>query len=303
MKTFFRVLALTLLTACASVSGPDSPNTESQSLGRVLVSIAPYRYFVKRLAGDLVNVHVLVPPDVSAHHYEPTPRQVTEASQSELWFRFGEPFEGRVLNAMAAQRPDLKIVDLREGLDLIAATHSHDHHHGHDHGHGHHHHHGDHGMDLHLWLSARMAKVQARAIAAALSEQFPEGQEVFAENLEAFLSELDQVDAELTRLFADKDIRYILVSHDAYGYFCRDYGLEQLPIEWKGKDPTTKQLGNVINRARDEGLTRVFTQPQHSSKGAELVARELGLEIIDLDPYSEDYLENLRLMGRKFAGE
>lgn len=158
-------------------------------------------------------------------------------------------------------------------------------------------------MDLHLWLSARMAKAQAQTIAQGLSEQFPEGRSSFESNLEQLLADLDALDAEITQLFAGKDIHYILVSHDAYGYFCRDYGLEQLPIEWKGKDPTTKQLGHVIDMARREGITRVFTQPQHSKKGAELIARELGLEIIDLDPYGEDLIENLRLMARKFSGE
>jgi ABC-type Zn uptake system ZnuABC Zn-binding protein ZnuA len=82
---------------------------------KVIVSIAPHRYFVKRIAGDTVDVIVLVPPGASSHTYEPTPKQMISCSKADIWFRLGEGFEKRAAEAFQNFNPKMEMVNLREG--------------------------------------------------------------------------------------------------------------------------------------------------------------------------------------------
>lgn len=259
---------------------------------RVLVTLPPYRYFVQRLIGDRVDTQVLIPPGVSVHHYEPTPREVLEANASVLWLRIGEPVEEQILSAMRSHESPIKILDMRQDLPLLPSSHSHSHSHNSSLDH----------FDPHIWLSVPLMQTQASHIAKALSELLPEHSSLINEQLDELLTELSALHEELKSLLANPESRYILVTHDAFTYFCHDYKLQQVPIEWKGKDPTVKQLSQVLKLARAEKLTRVFVIPQHSQKGAELIAEELGLQIIEIDPYREDYPDALRDIAKHFAG-
>ena len=94
----------------------------------VLVSVAPHKYYVDRIADGTVRVGLMVPPGASSHTYEPTPKQVLAASKAAIWFQVGEPFEERAGASLKSFNPDLLIVDLRDNVPLI--------HHGHESGHG-----------------------------------------------------------------------------------------------------------------------------------------------------------------------
>jgi zinc transport system substrate-binding protein len=89
------------------------------------------------------------------------------------------------------------------------------------------------------------------------------------------------------------------VSHPAFAYLGQDYGLKQLSIEFEGKDPTPQTMNNTLERARREKIKTIFLQPQYTRKGAELIAKLLHASLITLDPYSEDYLNNMWTMAQK----
>jgi len=246
----------------------------------ILVSVAPHKFFAEKIAGNTVSVDLMVPAGASSHTFEPTPKQMLAAAKADLWFCIGESFESRVVKALKAYNAGLSTIDLRQGLDMIATDpfsgccccHAN-------------------SQDLHFWLSARQAKIQARTIATVLSERYPEYAEVYQERLETFLLELDDLDNQIEKILKPLANRLILVSHPAYAYFCRDYQLAQLSVEFEGKDPTPQQLHRLLIRARESRPKRVFIQAQYSSKGAKLIAKEIGAEVVMLDPYSENYLQ------------
>lgn len=258
----------------------------------VLVSVSPHKFFVEKIAGKTVEVGLMVPAGASSHTYEPTPKQMISAGKADLWFIIGETFETRAGNALKGHNPRLELIDMRKGLDLIT-TDSHGHHCAHCHAAG--------GYDLHIWLSARMAKIQAQTIADALTARYPENAALYKDNLLKFQKELDDLDSELTALLKDSKGKTIMVSHPAYAYFCRDYSLEQLSIEFEGKDPTPQQLTRVLDAARKAGIKEIFIQPQYNNKGARLIAKELGAAVIELDPYSENYMDSMREIGKRFT--
>ncbi len=268
---FFSFLSITLYA--------ESPNDNTKSK-YVLVSVAPHRFFVEKIAGDTIKIGLMVPAGASAHTYEPTPKETLAAAKADIWFRIGESFEDKAINALKSHSIDLKIVDLRDNLDLISdPTHICMHHKG--------------CVDLHFWLSPRLAKIQADTIAKALIETYPENKDIYVKNLKVFKQELDAIDVKIVDILKDLKNRTIMISHPAYGYFARDYNLNQFSIEFEGKDPTPKLLTKILKEAHDKNIKTIFTQPQYSNKGAILIAHEIGAEIVSLNPYSEDYFESL----------
>lgn len=254
----------------------------------VIVSVGPHKYFVETIGGNTVEVIQVVPDSASPHTYEPTPAQILKASKAKVWFKVGEGFEKKAIETLQAHNPQFTVVDLRKGLPLIPTPH--------------HCHHGKccsmDGADLHIWLSVRMAQIQAETIADALSALQPEQASFYKKNLQDFLEKLKALDSELTALFKDDKGRTFLVTHPAYGYFCRDYGLNQLSIEYEGKEPTPQAMNRMLEEARRLNLHTVFTQAQYSTKGASLIATLLKGEMVELDPYGTDYLNNMRSIGR-----
>ena len=93
--------------------------------------------------------------------------------------------------------------------------------------------------------------------------------------------------------------RSFFVFHPAYGYFARDTGLNQVAIEFEGKEPTGKGLSETIERARQAEVRSIFVQPQFASASAEAVAKEIGAKVESLDPLAKDVVANLREISRK----
>ncbi|WP_075883875.1 metal ABC transporter solute-binding protein, Zn/Mn family [Candidatus Protochlamydia sp. W-9] len=257
----------------------------------VLVSVAPHQFFVEKIANDTVHVQLMVPAGASAHTYEPSPKQMLGACQGKLWFRIGESFEQRAIQSLTSHNPNLKIVDLRQGLDLIhqdKQTQCHC---------------CSGSEDLHFWLSARLAQIQAKTIADALIEAFPEYKKLYVRNLKIFQQELQELDQTILELFKTSSIHSVLVSHPAYGYFCRDYHLQQYSVELEGKDPTPQQMTKLLIWAKEHNIRTIFVQPQYNNKAAQLVAGEIGAKIRLLDPYSKLYFKSMLEIAHAFAGE
>jgi zinc transport system substrate-binding protein len=85
-------------------------------------------------------------------------------------------------------------------------------------------------------------------------------------------------------------------SHPAFGYYCQEFGLKQLSIEYEGKDPLPQDIVQTLEEAKKSKVRAVFIQKQYNNKGAELIAEKLGLPVYLVDPYAEEYFENLRFI-------
>lgn len=254
----------------------------------VLVSVPPYTYFVKKIAQDTVTVQSLIPAGANPHVYEAAPKEVQSHQNAAIWVRLGESFDKKVYQVFKQLHKPVQIVDVAQGIELLSFCEDHglvtDEHHCHTH---------DEGKDLHIWLSPKLAKLQAQKIAEALIALLPEQREFFSANLQNFLEELDEMDRQIAALLAPMEGKAILVSHPAFGYFCQDYHLVQLSIEMEGKEPLPQHVTEILASAKRYAVQAVLVEPQYSNKGAELIAKRLGLPTHSVDPYSENYLENL----------
>lgn len=278
-KVIFCLLTCLFFCAC---QGPEKPTRDS-SKPLVLVSIAPYAYFTQKIAGDTVQILSVVPPGVNMHVYEPTIHELTVDQQAAIWFRIGEPFEVRVAEVFQQRNPAMRMVELWKGVDLIEGGHE-----GCGHSHG-----GEEAKDMHTWMSPKIALAQSQVIAKALSDLMPENAQIYALNFEALQEELNRLDQAIHTLLNPIAGSAILVSHPAYGYFCREYNLIQLSIECSGKDPRPKDIERIMQQATELKVRIVLTQLGYNNKGAELMAEKLHLPIYRVDPYAKDYVKNM----------
>ncbi len=258
----------------------------------VWVTIPPQRWVVERLAGDAVEVAVLVAPGQSHHAYEPTPKQVAGLAAADLFVRLGVSFEQVLLERIAGMTPGLAIVDGSAGITLLPMAPGH--HHGDD-GHGH----GDH--DPHYWLDPALLAVHAANAGEALARLLPARAAEVRGNLDALRAGLAAADHRLAALLAPCAGRAMLVYHPAFGYFARRYRLEQVPVEVEGKEPTARQLATLVQQARASGARAVFVQPQFSGRAPQALAEAIGAELVELDPLGESYLANLDTMAARVA--
>lgn len=251
----------------------------------VLVSVPPYLYFVKKIAENTVSAESLIPSGANPHLYEPTPKQVQLQKQAVLWLKLGEKADQKAQRVFQEMKTSPLILDLTENLVLLSYTK--------DHYCAHH----QSTRDLHIWLSPKMMQTQAKKITQALMQLFPIHTKLYQKNLTSLLEELEQTDQELTTLLKNKQGRAILVSHPAFAYFCREYNLEQLSLEEEGKDCLPQYIPELLDKVKTLGVNGIIIEPQHGSKAASLLAQKLEIPTYLIDPYSEDYINNLKQMA------
>jgi zinc transport system substrate-binding protein len=256
-------------------------------------SIIPAQFLIERIGGERIKSGVVVLPGESPATYEPSPRQMTELSDAAVLFRIGVPFENGFLPKLERLVPDLRIVDLREGITLriMDAAHSHD-----EDGDGHDAGHEEDAVgapDPHLWMSPRNMITMAETINSTLSSLDPEGAAEYRENFNVLVSDLRDIDERLTGILEPYTGKRFFVYHPAFGYFADDYGLTQVPLEIEGKEPTGKQLAYYIDEAEELGVHIIFVQPEFPKNSAQTVAEAIGGTVIPINALSPDYLANL----------
>jgi len=257
----------------------------------VFVSIIPQACFLERIGGNHVDVEVLVGEGQSPHSYEPTPKQMANLARARAYFRIGVPVEKGFMRKIRQSHKNLLIVETQKGIvyRYLAGHHQ-------DHGERQGKRHmaaGQGEPDPHIWMNPKLVKIQARNIQAALGRLDPIHKREYAANLQAFEADLDRVDARIARSLAPFRGSNIYVFHPAFGYFADAYGLIQVPIEIEGKEPSARQLADLIDRAKKDRVKVMFVQPQFSRRSAEAVAKAIGGVVVPIDPLARDYLANL----------
>ena len=277
---FLTILLSFALFACSKGTAPTQKPT-------LLVSLAPYEPIVQRIAGANFSVHTMVPPGANPHSYEPTAKQVQGAALGIIWFQIGESFENKVFPVLQERNPQLLGIDLRQNVSLLHGSCCHHHH--------------DEMEDRHFWLSPKTLMIQAHTIASTLAKQFPDQSQIFFENEKILLKELTLIDSEIATILAPIQHRSFLVSHPAFAYFCKDYHLSQISIEYRGKEPTSKYLTQIVEEIQATETKLALAMPQHSNQGVESLSKKLHLDIQTIDPYASDCFATMRLLAHMVA--
>lgn len=275
MKKLIYILTLFICCACG--------HTPQQSEKPVItVTLEPLRYFTEAIAGDCFEVVSMVPKGSSPESYDPTPQQLVNLSKSQAYLRIGYiGFEQAWMKKLEANYPTMKVYDTSKGVELIREE---------GHHHGNHYHEG--GVEPHIWNSTQNASVIADNIYAALCEMDANHQPEYKQRLDSLKQVIARTDADVRTLLANADSTF-LIYHPALSYFARDYGLHQISIEEGGKEPSPATLKTLIETCRREGAQVIFVQQEFDQRNAQLIADELGIEIVPINPLSHDWAEEM----------
>ena len=135
----------------------------------------------------------------------------------------------------------------------------------------------------------------------ALIDLFPENKELYQKNFNNLMLDLMKLQKDLGLELAPFMGNAILVSHPAFGYFCRDFHLIQLSVECEGKDPRPRDVENILKKAEQYKVRCVFLQQGFNNRGAQLIGKKLQLPYYRIDPYARDYLTNMRKISGTIA--
>lgn len=280
---FFILMTMLLLTACHSKRQPADEPT-------LTVTLEPLRYFTEAIAGDKFKVISMVPKGSSPETYDPTPQQLVNLDKSTAYLRIGYiGFEQAWMDKLIANAPHLKVFDTSKGIKPIYEE-------GQDH--GDHHHEG--GIEPHTWNSARNALVIADNIYAALSELDSKNAPYYKDRLDSLKQVIAQTDTEVRELLEHADTTF-LIYHPALSYFARDYGLKQISIEKGGKEPSPAHLKELIETCRRDSAHVIFVQQEFDTRNAKLIADELGVKVIPINPLSYEWQEEMITIAKALS--
>lgn len=257
----------------------------------IFVSVPPHAFIAEKIGGDKVSVTTMINGGQDPHTFEPSPRQVVALGRAAIYFTAGLDFERRLLRKIAGVNKHLSIIETTADIELkeIKAEDTdtdHGHEHGHDHGHD------EHELDPHVWLSPTLLLVQAENIANGLARIDPDHGHEYHQRLNEFKKEATKLKNRLQQQLAPYRGRAFFVFHPAFGYFGRDFGLQQVAVETGGSSPSPRQLSKLIAKARSQKVKVIFTQPQFDQRSAHVVASAIGGAVMPMDPMGKDVFNN-----------
>lgn len=247
----------------------------------VTVSILPQKYMIEKIAGDYLQVNVMIPPGMNPSTCDLNTGQLKNLYDSDLCFTIGHlPFEQTHLYPVLEKQKNIPVIHHSENIHLLDGTCGHSHE-------------NSGGTDPHIWLSPANVKIMATTIFETLSKYYPEQKEQFEKNYHLFLQELERMDHRIRLTLAPKQEKTFLIYHPALTYFAADYGLKQISIEEEGKEPSPDHLKKIIDLATEKNIRTIFIQNQFDINNAQAIARQINGKVIPIDPLAENWEEEM----------
>ncbi len=291
-----------LLAGCTG----GAPNKAAAGTLPVTTTIYPLYDFATKVGGEHVSVTNLVPAGTEPHDWEPSPTDLAALQGSKVFAYNGAGMESWVDDALGSvDASSLKVVEASEGVDLLAIDqeHAHEGHKDHDHG----------NFDPHVWLDPLRAKREMENIAAGLATADPAHKDAYEAAREKWSAEFEKLDGEYRAQLAGVSSHRIVVSHEAFGYLCNAYGLEQLAITGMDAEgePDAQAMAQIIDQVKSEGVKVIFGEELVSKKVAEAIASATGATVEVLNPIEgltqeqidagEDYFSVMRSNLKKLV--
>lgn len=266
---------------------------------RIVVTSFPQYDFSRAVAGDKVDIQMLIKPGVETHSYEPTPDDIQKIQNADLFIYTGgendEWVEG-ILDSIDTS--NLQTLKLEECVNLIEEdetvglegvnTHSHDHEHeeGEEHDN---HNHSSTGIeyDEHIWTSPINAIKIVEKINEVLDKLDEQNANTFDENAQKYIFEIKDIDSQFRDIVSNAK-RNALVFGDRFPfkYFVEEYGLEYkaaFPGCSDEMEPSAETISYLVNFIKKENIPVVLYLELSNQKVADTLARETGTKTMCLN--------------------
>ncbi|WP_455793471.1 metal ABC transporter solute-binding protein, Zn/Mn family [Clostridium butyricum] len=258
------VITSIMLIGCGTNSDTKTTNDEGNKKVNIMVSVYPLKEFADKIAGDKAEVSCMVPDNMEPHDYEPKTKDFEALIKSDAFIYNGlglETWVDQVKSVIGDK--ELRIVDSSEGVEVRKEGEV---------------------IDPHSWLSLKEAEKQAENIKDTLVEIDEDNKAYYEENYDAFVGELESLYNEYKEKFDNLSTKDFVTWHAAFGYLCRDFGLQQKSVEnlFAEGEPTPKQLEQLVTFCKENNIKTVFSESLASPKVSETLAKEVGAEVVPI---------------------
>jgi ABC-type Zn uptake system ZnuABC Zn-binding protein ZnuA/ABC-type Mn2+/Zn2+ transport system permease subunit len=253
---------LLLVAGCSSVSSNDSGKLQ------VVATTTQVGDFVREVGGNAVEVDQILQPNTDPHEYEPRPSDIQGAAGAKLVFASGDELDGWIDQVVSESGSDATIVDLGAAVPVKLPGESS----------------GAEASryDAHWWHDPRNAEAAVEEIRKTLVEAEPSNAAEFRRNADAYLGKLRALDRGIAKCMDSVPAtqRKLVTDHDAFGYFARRYGITVvgavIPSQTTQAQPSAKDVSDLVDLIKREGVTAVFPESSVSPKLAQAIAHETG---------------------------
>ena len=271
-------------------------DTSSEKKLNVMASFYPMYDFATKVGGDKVEVTNMVPAGTEPHDWEPAATDVKNLEEADVFIYNGAGMEHWTEDVLdALDNKDLKVVEASRGLTLLegkeedeeetedsssdsdASDESTSDEDSSD---------SEITYDPHVWLNPLNAKAEMENIKNAFVEADPDNKDYYEQNYETYAEKFDQLDKEYKDGLSNTKSKDLITSHEAFGYLCQAYGLNQVGIEGLSPDsePDASRMNEIIKFAKENNVKTIFFEELVSPKVSETIADEIGAKTAVLNP-------------------
>lgn len=242
---------------------------------------------VQRVGGEQVSVIDLIGKTGDPHHFEPSSDQLKQTKGATLYFVSGKGLESYLPSLKSIVAHEAKIIEVGATLPSIEGScehceHEHEEEHeeesAHEEEHEHHH-----DIDPHWWHSIENFRRAVQVVAAELTLADPAHKDLFEKNAAAYRAELEELDRWTRKEIAKvpKASRQLATAHDAFGYFCKDYGFTAFPVQGVNREqlPSTAELGELINDLKEHQVGAIFPEKESNPKILSTITKDTGIKL------------------------
>ena len=269
------VLAVVSAFAVAGTAAAASRRDASEHKLFVVTTVSPITSIVASVAGDLVEIHGLIPEGTNSHTFEPPPSAAETLAKADLLF----------VNGLKLEDPteDLANENLKDGAEIVELgtktipkrAYLYDFSFPRDGG----------KPNPHLWTNPPYARSYARIVADTLQRLDPAHEAQYEANYRAFAAKVDEFDQAMKTASASMTVaqRKLLTYHDAYAYFAKHYSWEVIgAVQISSfEDPTPREVARLISQVRKQGVPAIFGSEVFPSPVLEQIGKEAGVRYVD----------------------
>lgn len=289
---FLVTLVIMFSAITAIIINLKNPNNQGNSEKiEVIATLFPQYDFAKKIGGDKVNVTLLLPPGAESHTYEPTPQDMININNSNLFIYTGEEMEPWANNLISGMKNDINVLDLSSIVDLINVEdfeeeHSEEgkeHHEDHENDEGDHHH----TYDPHIWLNPQYAIKMVESIEKELSKIDPQNSDYYKNNADEYINQIKQLDSDFEETVNKSESKKIAFGGAfAYAYFIERYNLDFISAyETCGEsgEPSTIQVKKVIDYIKGNKLPVIFYKEYTTGNIARTISEATGAKMLEFN--------------------
>lgn len=297
MKIKFKKILIILTLVILSITGCSSNTNDNNKSGnskdkedniKVVTSFYPMYLLASNVVKDIDNVELINMTNSATgclHDYSLTTDNIKLLEDCDVFIINGAGMES-FLDKVLEQKPDLKIIDASEGIELIKSDYEEE---SDDHDHDH-----DEEYNPHVWLSVENAIKQVENIENKLIEYNSINKDKYSKNAKEYIEQLSNLDNKIHSELDNIKNKNIVTFHEAFPYFAKEYGLNIVGVVQReaGSEPSAKELQETIEKIKKLDVKAICVEPQYSTKAAETISKETNVKVYTLDPIVTEESKN-----------